>query len=83
MRATRDSRLIEGLSPQALSELQSGTRTPSLDTVEKLSTFFEIPIDRLLKTSFVELLTGEVADPDRFARVEAKIRKRVRARPKR
>ena len=83
MRATRDSRLIEGLSPQALSELQSGTRTPSLDTVEKLSTFFEIPIDRLLKASFAELLSAELADQERFEHVEAKIRKRVRTRPKR
>lgn len=72
MRATRDSRLIDGLSPQALSELQSGTRNPSLETVRKLATFFEIPIDRLLNASFEELLTTELADPERFRRVEAK-----------
>jgi transcriptional regulator with XRE-family HTH domain len=80
MRATRDSRLIDGLSPQALSELQSGTRTPSLDTVSKLAAFFEISIDRLLNASFAELVSVEVADPDRFARVEAKIRKPTKRR---
>ena len=74
MRATRDSRLIDGLSPQALSELQSGTRNPSLETVQKLATFFEIPIDRLLNASFEELLTAELADADRYQSVEMKIR---------
>lgn len=50
-------------------------RTPSLDTVEKLSTFLEVPIDRLLKTPFAKLVSVEVGDEERFARVEAKIRK--------
>lgn len=72
MRSTRDSRLIDGLSPQALSELQSGSRKPSLQTVEKLSSFFEISLDRLLKAPFEELLARELADPDRFRRVESK-----------
>src|SRR4051812_10894751 len=81
MKATRDSRLIDGLSPQALSELQSGTRSPSLDTISKLASFFEVAIDRLLNAPFDELLANELADPARFSRVESKIRKL--ARPKR
>src|SRR4051812_12306298 len=72
MRATRDSRLVEGLSPQALSELQAGTRDPSLATVEKLARFFEIPLTRLLHAPFDELLAAELADAERFRRVEEK-----------
>jgi transcriptional regulator with XRE-family HTH domain len=80
MKATRDSRLIDGLSPQALSELQTGTRKPSLETVQKLATFFEVPIDRLLNTPFDELLDADLADGDRYWRVEEKIRPRSRSR---
>jgi transcriptional regulator with XRE-family HTH domain len=72
MRATRDSRLIDGLSPQALSEIQSGTRRPSLDTLQKLAAFFEIPMDRLMNATFHDLLADEIADPERFASVESK-----------
>jgi len=75
MRATRDSRLIEGLSPQALSELQKGSRRPSLDTAEKLANFFAIPIDRLLHAPFSQLLAEELSNPERFDVVERKIRK--------
>jgi transcriptional regulator with XRE-family HTH domain len=72
MRATKDSRLIEGLSPQALSELQSNTRRPSLATAQKLAKFFEIPLERLLEAPFVDLLSHELADASRFKRVERK-----------
>lgn len=72
LRATRDAGLI-GISPQALSEIQYGTRASvSLSTMEKLSGFFEIPIDRLLHAQFEELLQAEVADSERYRRVEAK-----------
>ena len=63
-----------GISPQALSELQSGKRQPSLGTVQKLAQFFELPMDRLLDAPFSKLLETDLADADRFDRVEAKIR---------
>jgi transcriptional regulator with XRE-family HTH domain len=64
-----------GVSPQALSEIQSGTRTqPSLTTVRALANFFEVPTDRLLDARFGDLLQAELADRDRFERVEAKLR---------
>jgi len=74
LRATRDSRMM-GLSPQLLSELQSGSqkRRASLSTVTALSEFFEISRDRLLDAPFEELLGVEVADEGRYERVEAKI----------
>ena len=65
-----------GVSPQALSEIQSGTRTqPSLRTVRALVDFFEVPTDRLLDARFGDLLQAELADRDRFDRVEAKLRR--------
>lgn len=74
LRATRDSRMMGGLSPQLLSELQSGSRKrPSLSTVTAISEFFEISRDRLLDATFEQLLGTEVADEGRYERVEAKI----------
>jgi transcriptional regulator with XRE-family HTH domain len=73
LRATRDSRMMGGLSPQLLSELQSGSRQPSLSTVTAISEFLEISRDRLLDATFEELLSTEVADAERFRNVEAKI----------
>jgi transcriptional regulator with XRE-family HTH domain len=65
-----------GVSPQALSEIQSGTRTqPSLSTVRALANFFEVPTDRLLDAQFGDLLQMELADRDRFDRVEGKLRR--------
>jgi transcriptional regulator with XRE-family HTH domain len=61
------------LSAQAISELRAGKRQPSLQTLQKTSGFFEISIDRLLEAEFEDLLANELADSDRFRRVEAKI----------
>lgn len=74
LRATRDSRMMGGLSPQLLSELQSGSRKqPSLSTVTAISEFFEISRDHLLDVPFDELLESDIADRERYQRVEAKI----------
>jgi transcriptional regulator with XRE-family HTH domain len=63
-----------GLSQQALSELQSGKRdSPRSSTVRKLGDFFGVPRWKLEDTPFEQLLTEEIADPERFRQVEAKI----------
>ena len=62
------------ISPQAISEIQSGRRNAGLATVQKLSGFFGVSIDRLLGAAFAELLQHELADPERFERVEAALR---------
>jgi transcriptional regulator with XRE-family HTH domain len=69
-----------GVSSQAVSEWLSktrreGTRLPNLQTLQRVSTFFDIPGDRLAWTPFSELLPNELADVDRFDKVEQKIRK--------
>jgi transcriptional regulator with XRE-family HTH domain len=74
-----------GISAQALSELQSGRRSPSLTTAHAIALFFEVPLDRLLEADFSDLLSHELADPDRYQRVENKIaggRRSPRRRPK-
>ena len=77
--ATHLSRLIR-VSPQSLSVLMSGKRNASLSTVRVLAQFFEIPVERLLETPFRDLLITELADTDRFDRVEAKIPDEARSR---
>jgi len=65
---------LVGISAQALSELQSGKRSPSLATAQAIANFFEVPLDRLLNAAFSDLLAHELADPDRYQRVEKKIK---------
>jgi hypothetical protein len=39
-----------------------------------VSAFFEVPADRLMTGPFEDLLVNELADADRFRRVEEKLR---------
>jgi transcriptional regulator with XRE-family HTH domain len=64
--------ILLGLSSQLLSELQSGRRQPSLKTVQRIASFFEITMDRLLEAPFEDLLANELSDPERYRRVEEK-----------
>ncbi len=68
------------ISSQAVSEVMGGKRQPSLNTVQLIATFFEIPLDRLLNTPFEDLLAVEIADTGRYQRVEAKIPDAARSR---
>jgi hypothetical protein len=43
------------------------------DTLQKISSFFEICIDRLMAAEFEVLCDAEAADVDRFRCVETKI----------
>lgn len=68
-----------GVSPQAVSEWTSktraeGTRDPRTSKLQRVAEFFELPGD-LAWTPFSELLSGPLSDPDRFKRVEEKIRR--------
>lgn len=71
--AAKASSLI-GLSQQALSELQAGRReNPRRQTVDKLATFFEVTRWKLEDMPFDQLLADELAEPERYLKVEAKI----------
>jgi transcriptional regulator with XRE-family HTH domain len=73
-----DAARLLGVSPQAVSEWTSktraqGTRDPNLSTLQRVADFFELSGD-LAWTPFAELLDGPLSDPERFKRVEDKIR---------
>ena len=71
--ATQASRLLR-VSPQALSDWSHGKRQPGMEAVVRISELFEVPSDRLVKADFGDLLENELADRERFDRVEAKVR---------
>jgi transcriptional regulator with XRE-family HTH domain len=71
--AAKASPLI-GISQQALSELQSGRReNPRRQTLERLAVFFEVPRWKLEDVPFEQLLAEELANSERYLKVEAKI----------
>jgi len=71
----REAAEILDTSPVAISEWRQGRREPSLRALLRLSELFEVAGDRLVTSPFVDLLAGELSDPERYRRVEAKIAK--------
>jgi hypothetical protein len=65
--------LVGGLSAQAISLLVTERRGPSALMLSRLGELFEIAPARLKDAPFVELLAKELADKERFLRVEARI----------
>jgi transcriptional regulator with XRE-family HTH domain len=66
--------VLVGISQQALSELQAGRRAnPRRQTLEKLASFFDVPRWKLEDVPFQQLLAEELASPERYLNVEAKI----------
>jgi DNA-binding XRE family transcriptional regulator len=64
-----------GVSEATMSSWTNGKSTPSLAKAIDIAELFQITTDRLMGASFVDLLGRELSDPDRFARVEARIKK--------
>ena len=75
--ARRAGELVD-ISAQTLSEWKYRKREPSLGVLLRLAEFFEISADRLVSAPFQALLTQELADPERFDRVEQKIKRHRR-----
>ncbi len=69
------SELVD-VSESVLSKWQSGDRSPSFGSALLIADFFGVPADRLARADFDELLTHELADPERFREVEGEIRRR-------
>ena len=65
-----------GLSQSVLSKWQSGARQPSFSSALTAGDFFGVPADRLARADFSDLLANELADTQRYADVEAEIRRR-------
>ncbi len=64
------------VSPATMSSWLNGKSSPSLAKAVAAAELFEVPAERLTGASFADLLAGELADPERFARVEERIRRR-------
>jgi transcriptional regulator with XRE-family HTH domain len=71
-----------GVSEATVSGWMNGKTTPSLNKAIAVADLFQIGTDRLMGAKFSDLLATDLADPDRFERVEERIRRsRTRLRP--
>ena len=71
-----------GISQSTLVKWGRGIRDPSFATALTIGDFFQVPADRLANAEFSGLLECELADPERYRAVEAKIhRARSELRP--
>jgi transcriptional regulator with XRE-family HTH domain len=64
-----------GVSGATLSAWSNGKATPSLAKAIALAELFQLPTERLLGADFADLLSHELADEDRYQRVEDRIRR--------
>lgn len=58
-----------------MSSWMRGKSTPSLPKAIDIAELFQISTDRLMGAEFVDLLQHELADPERFERVEKRIKR--------
>ena len=68
-----------GVSEATVSGWMNGKSTPSLNKAIGIADLFQISTDRLMGAKFSDLLTTELADAERYDRVEERIR-RARSR---
>ena len=71
----KEAATLLGMSQSAFSKWSTGARRPSFATAIAIGDFLEVAPDRLARAPFEELLP-ELADPERFRRVEAEIARR-------
>jgi transcriptional regulator with XRE-family HTH domain len=71
--SAREAAEMLGLSHSTFAKWEAGTRQPSFSMALRLAEFFGVPTDRLATAAFEDLLQHELADPERFRTVEAKI----------
>jgi len=64
-----------GVSDATMSSWMNGKSTPSLAKAIDIADLFQISTDRLMGAEFPDLLAHELADPDRFDRVEKRIKR--------
>lgn len=64
-----------GVSEATMSSWMNGKSTPSLAKAIDIADLFQLSTDRLMGAPFVDLLGTELSDPERFVRVEARIKR--------
>ena len=69
----KDASALTGISPNTISGWLTGQRDPSLSSMEKIATFFEVDAFKLLGQFTGSFLWEEVADIERWTRVEEKV----------
>ncbi len=72
----KDAAPLLGISQSALTKWKEGSRSPSFKTLVKIGDFLGLSADRLARADFADLLAHELADPERFERVEREIAER-------
>lgn len=69
------------VSEATMSSWMNGKSTPSLAKAIDIADLFQISTDRLMGAEFSDLLSNELADAERFERVETRI-KHGQSKPK-
>jgi transcriptional regulator with XRE-family HTH domain len=64
-----------GVSEATMSSWMNGKSTPSLAKAIDIADLFQISTDRLMGAEFADLLEHELADPERFEKVETRIKR--------
>lgn len=64
-----------GVSEATMSSWMRGRSTPSLAKAIDIAELLQISTDRLMGAEFSDLLEHELADPERFERVESRIKR--------
>ena len=64
--------VLLGVSANSFSSWMTGRREPNRDALLNVARWFELPVETLYRGSAVEVVTLS-AEPERFARIEAKI----------
>lgn len=64
-----------GVSEATMSSWMNGRSQPSLGKAIGIAELFQVSTDRLMGAEFSDLLGNELADSERFERVEARIKR--------
>lgn len=64
-----------GVSEATMSSWMNGKSTPSLAKAIDIADLFQISTDRLMGAEFSDLLAHELADAERYERVEKRIKR--------
>jgi DNA-binding XRE family transcriptional regulator len=64
-----------GVSEATMSSWMNGKSTPSLAKAIDIAELFQISTDRLMGAEFSDLIAHELADPERYDKVEKRIKR--------
>src|SRR5947209_9088829 len=65
---------LTGVSESVISKWVSGDRWPSFGSALRIADFFEVDATKLARADFSDLLASDLANPERYATVEQRIK---------